>query len=175
MMAFMMVSCNLFDKDCRAIMGEYVSNDYQTLTDGIPCDVMLETSENFELFSFRNKSNMKLDFHFDETFEFPSLMLEYNMEVDGKWRYSDSTLTVDIDTLTFKYEFVGSSAKTPIEESMVRQLKKNVVLDDLMPKMRKRIIESSQRSAHVYDINEESIILKNPLTNRAVMIRRISD
>ena len=48
MMAFMMVSCNLFDKDCRAIMGEYVSNDYQTLTDGIPCDVTLETSENFE-------------------------------------------------------------------------------------------------------------------------------
>ena len=53
------------------------------------------------------------------------MTLEYLIKVDGSWQLSSDTLTVslerDIDGIEFEY--LGSNAKTPTEESMVRNLR----------------------------------------------------
>ncbi|MCQ2228552.1 MAG: hypothetical protein MJZ13_02260 [Bacteroidales bacterium] len=146
-------------------MGNYVSEATEHTNDGIPCDVNMKLNESFSLFSFTNNVDMDITFYLDESFDFPNLTMTYSLSVDGDWSYRDSLLTVEVDTASFCCTYIGSDAKTPTEESMVRQLRRNVISGELMPVLRDHIIESSVRSVRVYEINDSSLVVENPVNH----------
>jgi len=154
-------------------MGDYVSETTEHVDDGIACDVDMKLNEKFGLLSFTNDVDMDITFYLDETFDFPNLTLKYSLSVDGDWSYKDSLLTVEVDTASFCCTYIGSDAKTPTEESMVRQLRKNVISGELMPELRDHIIESSVRSVKVYEINDSSVVVDNPVTHEKRVMKKL--
>ncbi|MCQ2203824.1 MAG: hypothetical protein MJZ15_05230 [Bacteroidales bacterium] len=157
--------CRVLDSECRDLMGQYISSVDEHLNEDIPCDIHLNLNESFDAFSFSNNVELNVTFYLDEAFEFPNLTLNYDMSVDGNWDYSDSLLCVSVDTTTFCCNYIGSSAKSATEESMARQIRKNIIAGELMPKIRKQVIDSSVRSVRVYAITSDSLVVEHPISH----------
>lgn len=168
----MLWSCTQDFKEMSDIIDDYIYTSSEHVDDGIPCDVEMELNESFSLWSFSNNVDMDVTFHLNDSFDFPDLTLTYKLSVDGNWSYADSMLTVSVDTASFACNYICSSAKTPTEESMVRQLRKNVISGELMPVLRDRIIESSVRSVRVYEISDTALVIDNPLKKDKRVMRR---
>lgn len=123
--AMLVVSCELSDR--WPVMGRYTTHyeaEHVAFAD-MDCSVVMDINEDFGYSSVDNNTRLSLTFFFASPFEFPSMTLEYLIKVDGSWQLSSDTLTVsverDIDGIEFEY--LGSNAKTPTEESMVRNLR----------------------------------------------------
>lgn len=173
--ALCLTSCNLLDSESRNLMGHYVSEDNTHIDDDIPCDVHLLLNEELGALSFKNNVELNVTFYLEDAFDFPDMTLNFDVFVDGSWSYSDSILTVTVDTTSFNCNYIGSSAKSATEESMVRQIRKNVVAGELMPRLRKQIIESSERKVKVCSVSEEGIILEHPISKDKHQMKRIND
>ena len=165
-------ACSLIDSDKRMIRGHYKSTYEQRVVDGIPADIHLDVDEELAYWSFHNNVDMKVVFYFNE-FDFSNLTLTYKIDIEGSWDYDKNKLIVDVDTTTFRYEFLGSDAQTPTERAMVRQLCNNVVVTDLMPKVRKKLLNMSQRSVVVYELSEKGMVVEEPLSGGKIEMKRI--
>lgn len=119
-----MTSCQ---RDRQAIMGIYNTHYYEEHADfsDMDCSLELDMREDFGWSTVENSTKMALTFHFSEPFEFPSMRLEYEATFSGKWDVNGDTLSVllgdNVDGI--KYTFLKSNAKTPTEESMVRNIR----------------------------------------------------
>lgn len=168
-----LTSCHIIDSECRNMQGCYVTNTTEHYDDGISCNVQLKTTENFNTFSFCNNVEMKATFIMDETWNFPNLTLTYNISIKGDWDYAENTLIVSVDTTTFQCDYVGTSAKTPTEESMARQIRKNVIAGELMPRIRKEIIESAERKVRVIQKDEKQMIVEHPISKLPITMIKV--
>ena len=166
-------SCHLLDTDCRDMLGRYVSISDETIEDDIVCNVHLEMTEDFGIFSFSNNVEMQATFILDDAINFPNLTLTYQISVDGNWNCCNNTLTVSVDTTTFCCNYIGSSAKSPTEESMVRQIRKNIIAGELMPRIREEVIASTQRCVKIIERKEDKIVVEHPVTKLPVAMIRV--
>ncbi len=172
-MVLLLLGCNLLSTECREMRGRYVSFSEEHYEDGISCDVHLTMTEDFNTFSFSNSVEMKATFFLDDAWDFPNMTLTYNISVDGDWSYHDSTLVVSVDTTTFCCDYVGSDARTPTEESMARQIRKNIIAGELMPRIRNEVISTSERTVRVIAKDEEKMVVEHPITKcHVTMIRQ---
>lgn len=163
-----MTSCSEKSK----IRGHYHSTYGQTIHDGVECDVAMDVDENFGYWGFENNVKMKLTFKFGEL-EFPDLSLFYDVRIEGDWDYRDDKLIVEVDSATFKQEYLDSSAKNATERTMVLQLRNNVVKKELVPLIKKKLMGISERSVKVYEISENGIVVEEPMTNGKIDMRRV--
>lgn len=162
--------CSCTDKS--KIRGHYHSVYGQTIHDGVECDVFLDADENFGFWSFDNDVKMKLTFKFGDL-EFPDLSLNYKVGIEGEWDYRDGKLIVEADSATFRHEYVDSSAKNATERTMVLQLRNNVVKTELIPLIRKKLMEISERSVKVYELSDNGLVVEEPLNGGKLVMKRV--
>ena len=128
LLAILLPSCSVIvDKPSTFdIMGTYATQQDEHLGGEYSCDAHFDTFQHFTPFGLATSANTALTFNFDGLFEFPSLTLNYELSIDGDWSFEDSIISVDVDTTTFSYTYINSTAHNYTEESMVRYLRKEV-------------------------------------------------
>ena len=135
------------------IMGTYATQQDEHLGGEYSCDAHFDTFQHFTPFGLATSANTALTFNFDGLFEFPSLTLNYELNIDGDWSYADSIITMEIDTATFSYTYINSTAHNYTEESMVRYLRKEV--DNNIAKMLcERLRRSSSHDLHLLSLTD---------------------
>lgn len=163
--SLLMVSCDLSDR--WPVMGSYTTHyeaEHVAFTD-MDCSVVMDVEEDFGYSRVDNTTHLSLTFFFAPPFEFPSMTLEYLIKVGGEWYLSGDTLTVslerDIDGIEFEY--VGSNAKTPTEESMVRNLRSMLSRDFNAAKKNKEyseyVMKYSNTKAIIKSNTKEEMVL----------------
>lgn len=143
------------------IMGDYASSYEESFDDGMECKVKWDYEEKFGFMSVVGEADMYMTFMFSDQFEFKDLVLEYDVSVEGDWDYDGDSLTVMVDTATFKLDYVKSNATRYTEESMVRYLRKHVVTE-FLPSMRSKFMSMSDRSVKVVSVSDSAVVVEDP-------------
>ncbi|MBP5420435.1 MAG: hypothetical protein J6Y72_11565 [Bacteroidales bacterium] len=154
-MAILLPSCSIIvDKPSTFdIMGTYATQQDEHLGGEYSCDAHFDTRQSFNPLGLTTTANTALTFNFDGLFEFPSLTLNYELSIDGDWSYADSTISMELDTTTFSYTYINSTAHNYTEESMVRYLRKEVD-NNIAKTLCQRLRSSASRDMHLISFSD---------------------
>lgn len=168
--ALLTVSCELSDR--WLVMGSYTTHyeaNHVAFSD-MDCSLVMDINEDFRYSSVKNKTHLYLTFYFAKPFEFPSMTLEYMIKVDGQWQLSADTLTVSLERGIdgIEFEYLGSNAKTPTEESMVRNLRSMLSRDFNSAK------NDKEYSAYIMKYGNTKAVIKN-ITNEEMVLMPLAE
>ncbi|MCF0191347.1 MAG: hypothetical protein HUJ96_08810 [Marinilabiliaceae bacterium] len=157
---FIVTSCTSDSRYRSKVVGSYLVHDCSQHKDkdGTIYDIDLTLQETFDWFSVQNDTRLSIVFHFDKPFEFPSITLNYNVEAKGDWSVRDTVLYVAMDTAGVIPHFLGSTAKTPTEESMARILR-SMVKEKYQHSVKRQMYLLCNRKAQIVDANDTALVL----------------
>lgn len=171
---FLVCACTQENAISRQIRGNYHFTTNEYYNDGIGCDVYVETRQHFGFRSMNSESQMKLNFKFSEAFEFSNIELIYNITTEGKWKYEDSILIVNVDTSAVAYSFEESNARTGIDTTMVRYLRK-YVRNTFLPDLERQLLFVGADSICLDEVNDTTLVISFPVNGRTLYMQRDKD
>ena len=152
----LLCSCANDSISSRDIRGTYLAEQTEHLGGEYACDANLVIHEKFGFFGLSSHADAALTFRFDGLFQFPSLTLNYDVNIEGDWSLRDSVITVEIDSASFNYNFISSTARNYTEESMVRYLRKEVD-GDISNILRQRLRNAGSRQMRLLDVTDSAL------------------
>lgn len=164
----------------REIEGCYVSQYDTTQVDVFPCHVQVKNYHNFLPTSFISEVDLSATFSSNNEYTFPEITIDYHFYVDGKWEITEEgKLHIAVDTTSFTSEFVGSSAQNGTERVFERQLRREVIHKDLIPRIKKEILLASeggivgQRTLRVLRSNNSELVLLDEKLNQNIVLKKL--
>lgn len=144
-------------RDAR-LAGTYQSYMTESVRDGaMRCVARAKVLEELGLTGLQCQMYVDLTFHFSGAMEFQDVRVSYLTTLDGDWGVEGDTLRLMPDTAGMQSTFIGSNASNNVEEAMVRQLRRNVIVD-IQPKIRAQYMRRSQLSMRMLSAGDAGVV-----------------
>lgn len=140
--------------------------------DGLRGIAEFHTIDKLNFTGIENSTDIAITFFFSDNIEFSNITLNYKSNIKGKWHLNRNVMSFEVDTSSFKYEFVSSSAKRYIEQTMVRYLRK-YIFNDVMKQVDGELIDHYQQSFIVDSLTDSLLVFRND--NDVLELKRLAE